>query len=316
MWHISMPQIPFRRLPLVRRLNVAIGMYLVRRACRRLRFDRTISWFTVPHPGGLAGRLHEELTVYYCIDDYAALPDVDMAEVARMDDDLTRRAGQVFVASSMLLETKRALNPTTAHSPHGVDIDLFCRASDPDCPVAEGAKTIRHPVIGFFGLIEAWIDLDLIAYLARQRPDWTFLMIGRLAVDLGPLRGLSNVILTGPQPYAGLPSWAKAFDVALIPYRPTRQVVNSNPLKLREYLATGKPVVAVSAPEIEHFGDCVRIAKTPEGVLRHIEAALVEDSAADRKRRMAAVKNMSWEARVNQVVEVVQKKLAQGPRNS
>ena len=139
---------------------------------------------------------------------------------------------------------------------------LFHAAADATPSVAEPARDLRHPIIGFYGLIEAWIDLDLVAFLAEQRPDWTFLMIGRLATDPGRLRHLGNVVFAGPQPYAALPDWARAFDVAIIPYRLTRQVVNSAPLKLREYLATGKPIVSVSTPEIDRFAHCVRIART------------------------------------------------------
>ena len=309
MWHMSTPQIPFRRLPLVNRLNRLLGRSLVKRAVRRLGFQGLISWFVVPHPGPLAGSFEEKLIVYYCIDDYAALPDVDSAEVARMDENLTRRADQVFVASPTLLESKRKLNPRTEHSPHGVDVKLFAQASDPACAVAAAAAGLRHPIIGFFGLIEAWIDLDLIAYLARCRPQWTFLMIGRLAVDAACVKDLPNVIFTGPQPYGMLARWARAFDVAIIPYKLTRQVLNSNPLKLREYLATGKPVVAVSIPEIARFADHVRIADGPEEFLRAIEDALASDSPADAHRRMAAVAGMSWEARVNEVLAVVESRL-------
>jgi glycosyltransferase involved in cell wall biosynthesis len=310
-WHISTPQIPFRSLPLVSQLNRALGRFLVRRALRSLGFEKTISWFAVPHPGILAGRFQETLIVYYCIDDYAALPDVDATAVARMDTDLMRRADQVFVASGRLIESKRALSPSAVHAPHGVDVALFQKASDPSFPVAEEARGLTRPVIGFYGLIEAWIDLDLIAFLAEQRPEWTFLMIGRLAVDPGRLRSLPNVRFIGPQPYSSLPGWAKAFDVAIIPYRPTRQVINSNPLKLREYLATGKPVVSVPAPEIDRFADCLRIARTPEEFLCGIEDALANDSAADRARRMEAVSGMSWEARIREVVDVVESRIRQ-----
>lgn len=310
MWHMSTPQIPFRRLPLVNRLNRSLGRFLVKRAIRRLEFHNLISWFVVPHPGPLAGSFGERLVVYYCIDDYAALPDVDSAEVSRMDESLTRRADQVFVASPTLLEAKRKINPTTEHSPHGVDVKLFGQASDPACAIAAPAAGLTHPIIGFFGLIEAWIDLDLISRLARLRPEWTFLMIGRLAVDPGGLKDLPNVIFAGPQPYSSLAQWARAFDIAIIPYKPTRQVMNSNPLKLREYLATGKPVVAVPIPETARFGDYVRIADGPDEFLRAIEDALASDSPAAAQRRMAAVANMSWDARVNEVLAIVERHLA------
>jgi glycosyltransferase involved in cell wall biosynthesis len=228
-----------------------------------------------------------------------------------MDADLLRAADQVFVASPRLLESKRLLNRSAVHAPHGVDVDLFSTAADASMPVAEGAKHLSHPVIGFYGLIEAWIDLDLIAYLASRRPQWTFVMIGRLAVDPGPLRGMPNVLFPGPQPYESLPRWAAAFDVAIIPYRLTRQVINSNPLKLREYLATGKPVVAVSAPEIDQFAPYVRIANTPEQFLAHVDDALTHDSPASRIARMRSVADMSWDARIDDVIDVVERRLTE-----
>jgi glycosyltransferase involved in cell wall biosynthesis len=311
LWQMSVPQIPFRRLPLVRGLNAALGTLLVKRALARLGFERTVSWFAVPHPAFLANAFDETAVVYYCIDDYAALPDVDARAVAEMDAHLTSRADQVFVASSRMLEAKQPLQPATALAPHGVDVALFQMASDPALPIAPAAQRLPRPVIGFYGLIEAWIDLDLIAALAERRPQWTFLMIGRLAVDPGRLRDRANVVFAGPQPYRSLPSWAKAFDVAIIPYRLTRQVVNAAPLKLREYLATGKPIVAVPAPEIERFAGLVRIARDADAFVDAIEDALANDTGADRARRMGATAGMTWDARIGEVVEIVERRIAE-----
>ncbi len=311
LWQMSVPQIPFRRLPFVRRVNVALGRFLVKRALKRLGFARTLSWFAVPHPGFLANAFDETAVVYYCIDDYAALPDVDARAVAQMDAHLTSRADQVFVASSLMLQAKRRLKPSTVLAPHGVDVALFRTASDRQLPIAPGARNLRRPVVGFYGLIEEWIDLDLIADLAVRRPRWTFLMIGRLAVDPGRLKALPNIVFAGPQPYRSLPNWARAFDVAIIPYRLTRQVVNSAPLKLREYLATGKPVVAVPAPEIERFAGLVRIARGPEQFIREIEEALSTDTDADRARRIEATSTMTWDARISEIVEIVEHRIWQ-----
>jgi glycosyltransferase involved in cell wall biosynthesis len=314
LWQMSVPQIPFRRLPLVRRANVVLGRLLVRRALKHLGFKRTLSWFAVPHPGALANAFDEAAIVYYCIDDYAALPDVDTRMVTEMDAHLTQLADQVFVASARMFETKRRLKPSTVLAPHGVDVALFTTASDPQLPMAPGARHLPRPVIGFYGLIEDWIDLDLIADLAERRPEWTFLMIGRLAVNPGRLTSLSNVVFAGPQPYGSLPGWAKAFDVAIIPYRMTRQVVNSAPLKLREYLATGKPVVAVPAPEIERFAGLVRTAQGTEQFIQAIEDALAHDTDAERVRRIEATSAMTWEARVSEVVEIVERRVRQKER--
>ena len=130
LWHCTVPQLPFRRIPGVDRLNHWFGRWAVRRAMRAAGIARCISWFVVPHPGFLAGRLGEDLCVYYCIDDYAAHPGVDAELIGRRDEALTRRADLLFVAPPALLAAKQARNPHTLFSPHGVDVELFARAAD------------------------------------------------------------------------------------------------------------------------------------------------------------------------------------------
>lgn len=302
LWHCTVPQLPFRRLPGVAAFNRLFGAFAVRRAMRAIGMARPVSWFVVPHPGFLAGRLGESLCVYYCIDDYAAHPGVDAELIAAADDALSRRADLLFVAPPALLEHKRTLNPATVFSPHGVDAELFGRARDPATVVPEPARTLAKPVIGYFGSLHDWIDLELIDWLAQSRPHWSFLLVGHAAADVSRLRARANVVLAGARPYAELPGWAKAFDVAIIPYRLNRQVLNANPLKLREYLATGKPVVSVSNPEIEKFAHVVGIAHGREDFLARIEAALRDNTIEAESARIAAVAGETWDARVDAVV--------------
>lgn len=305
LWHCTVPQIPFRRLPGINAFNHWFGRWAVRRAIKAVGFNRMISWFVVPHPGFLAGRLGEDFIVYYCIDDYAAHPGVNREATFAADATLARRANQVFVASPALLEGKRAQNLNTAFSPHGVDFDLFKRASDPATPVPETAARLRRPVIGFFGLMGDWIDVELLEYLGRERSDWTFLIVGHVSTDARRITLLPNFVFVGPQPYESLPGWASVFDVAVMPYRMNQQVRNANPLKLREYLATGKPVVSVPTPEVERFASHVRIAASPIEFLAAVEQALQDTDADRRGARMASVQSMSWDARVVQTLEIV-----------
>lgn len=310
MWRCTLPQVPFRRLSAVNAFNERLARFLLLRWIRRLGWDRLISWFVVPHPGFLAGRLREDYVVYYCTDDYSALPGVDRATVARMDADLTRRADQVFAVSTYLLEMKRALNPSAAYAPHGVDFELFAQASDPATRPPEGAPKLPRPVIGYFGVINARLDIELLLFLARARPAWTFLFVGRVAPEAGALRSLPNVVLPGAQPYESLHRWASLFDVAILPYLLDEQGLSANPLKLKEYLATGKPVVSVPTPEVERFAHCVRIAGGPAAFLAAIEEAMREDSPEQVRARQAAVAGMSWETRVSECLRIVEQGLA------
>jgi glycosyltransferase involved in cell wall biosynthesis len=305
----TIPQIPFRNLPLVGLLNRWLGQYLTRRATRRLGFGKLISWFLVPHPGALAGRLGEAFTVYYCTDDHAAFPGMDPTVIQNIDNHLTRKANVVFVTSHVLVEPKRALNPHVYFAPHGVDFDLFAQASDPAVEPAEEARSLRHPVIGYFGVLGDWIDYDLVTYLARSRPQWTFLFLGYAAGDVSRLRECPNVVLAGPKPYEQLPRWARVFDVAIYPNLLNRQTKAANPLKIREYLATGKPIVSITTPVTTRFADCIYLADTPEDYLAAIERALVEDSARMRPLRQKAVSGLSWDARFRETVETIEKLL-------
>jgi glycosyltransferase involved in cell wall biosynthesis len=310
LWHLTVPQIPFRQLPFVESLNRALGRWLVRRAARFLRFGRRLSWFAVPHPAALAGKVGDELVVYYVVDDYAALAQMDASRIQRLDDELTSRADVVFVCSQTLLNRKRELNRNVEYSPHGVDFELFSQAQDPATEIAEAARGLRQPIIGYFGSIAGQIDLELIAYLAGQRKNWTFLLIGMASVDVGAITALPNVHLPGPQPYESLPGWAKAFDVTIVPYRRDRFVLNSNPLKIREYLAAGKPVVSVRTPEIELLRDVLFLADSDEDFLHKIEQALEGETAEIRQTRMDAVRNSSWQACAERALGRVQKAFA------
>lgn len=304
-WHCTVPQIPYRRVPGVNALNQAFGLWAVRRALRHVGFKKRISWFVVPHPGFMAKRLQEQMCVYYCIDDYAAHPGVDAVRVTKSDRELTLAADQVFVAPPALLAFKQTQNTSTVFAPHGVDVDLFMRAMNPETIVPERARALRRPVIGYFGSIAAWIDVELIEWLARSRPQWSFLLVGQAFVDISALKSLPNVLMVGPQPYETLPEWAKAFNVAIIPYRLNQQVKNANPLKLREYLATGRPIVTVSNPEIERFSQWVRIVDGDAAFLTAIEQALLPEPVEAAHARIAAVEKMTWDHRVQDVLSTV-----------
>lgn len=311
LWHCTVPQLPFRRLPGADAFNRLFGRWAVRRALRLAGIRKRISWFVVPHPGVHAGRLGEDLCVYYCIDDYAAHPGVDAALIAQRDLDLSRRADILFVAPPALLDAKRALNPHTVFSPHGVDVDLFAKAQDPTTDLPAPARDLPHPIVGYIGSIHEWIDVPLIEWLAQQRPQWSFLLVGHAHVAIDGLRALPNVHLVGSQPYTSLPAWSKAFDAAIIPYRLNRQVANANPLKLREYLAAGKAVVSVRNPEIEKFSQWVRLVDGREAFLAALDDAVHDNAPGTAEARIAAVADQTWDARVATVLAVVAGRLSE-----
>lgn len=297
--------LPFHRYDVVQKINRILLVYSIRKVCTQLNFKRPILWVIIPHMASLIGSLNEKLVVYYCVDDFASLPGVESNIITQFDRELTKRADIVFTPSKMLYEKKIKVNKNTYLSPHGVDVKHFSKVLDDTIDIPKEISHIKKPILGFFGLIERWIDLNLIEYLAKYNENWSIIMIGRIAQPITKFKKITNVYFLGPRKYESLPNYARHFDVALIPYVLNKQVMNANPIKLREYLAMGKAIVSVRTPEIEKLADVVRISDGYESFARNVEIALNENSEKQIKKRTELVKDSSWESRFERISRIV-----------
>ncbi len=302
-------QIPFHRFSLIQKLNKKLIIWQCRNICRKYNINKPILWFVVPHVAMVLGKLNEGMSVYYCVDDYVELPGVNKTMIREMDGRMTSECNLVFVTSEPLFKQKKKYARKIILSKHGVDFEHFNSVYKKENMIPQEISTIGKPVIGFFGLIETWVDLDLIHYLATERPDWKFLMIGRSAIDISSCNELDNVYFIGSKTYDELPSYAQVFDVALIPCKANELIRNFNPLKLREYLAMGVPVVSVYFPEIEEFRGLVRIADKYDDFLAEIKSLLEMDYSDEAVRGIKLVEPLSWENRYKNVKEAVYKEL-------
>ena len=308
-WRMTLPQMPFRRFAIVRAGNRMLSRFLMRRAIRSLGFNDAIAWFHVPHPGFLARQLGEKLTVFYCIDDYSRLPDVDEFAVQDMDDALTATADIVFTCNRTLMETHSRHNANVHLSPHGVDTGMFARSTSPETAVPEEVTKLQRPVIGWWGVLDPRVDISILEHVAVARPNWTILLIGRVAADVSALSRLANVVFVGTKPYTDLPRWAKAIDVCILPYAQAVWTERSSPLKVREYLAAGKPVVATPFPEAQMFGALVQVVADGPGFVCAIEEALAMDTPERAVLRQKAVESNTWDATVENVLEKLKAEL-------
>lgn len=298
-------QIPFHRFALVRWLNRWLVRAKVRLTMWRNGISKPVVWCTVPHVASLVEGLPAAVSVYYCIDDYSALPGVDVDTVRQMDAELASHVDLVFVASETYLESKTRLNPNTHLSPHGVDVDHFGKGMLPPEPLPE-IGIPRPPVIGFFGVVEKYLDVDLLDYLAASRPEWTFLIIGRVAIPKEQVPNRPNLLFVGPKPYESLPDYGRHFTVGIIPYRPTDFTYHANPLKLREYLAMGKPIVALRTPQTERFGDVIDVVTAREEWLQALDRAVATPQTSELvAARLRCIEQTSWDARLRSVWAIV-----------
>jgi glycosyltransferase involved in cell wall biosynthesis len=290
--------IPAYGSPLVRRMNQRLLKWQIGWAMRRLGFRRPIDWVFNPAAAVVAGTLGEDAVIYYCVDEFSAFSGVATAQIAELEMQLIKKADAVVVSAEELYKTKAPLNPHTALVRHGVDFDHFRKALDPETVIPAEIRDLPKPIIGFFGLVADWVDLDLIAAAARRWADGTVVVLGKVTTDASRLESLPNVRLLGRKPYADLPAYCKGFDVALNPFRINRLTLNTNPLKVREYLAAGLPVVSTAIPEVERLGLC-RVASTEAEFLAKIEAALA--NPGPDVARSETMREESWQAKVSEI---------------
>ena len=244
------------------------------------------------HP--LAWKLPNTLRVYDCMDFHEGFGNVPR-ELIELEERLLKEADMVVVTSSWLDEAVRPHNVSTCVVRNAGEFDHF--ANPPE-------SVYKHPqyrkIIGYFGAIAEWFDSDLVEKIARATPDALVLLIGNDTAGVGhQLRHLPNVLLTGEQPYAKLPHYLHAFDVCLLPFKVLPLTLATNPVKVYEYLASGRHVVCTDLPEIAQFGDLVAKAADHTSFVARVTEALGQSPSSElvRKRRQFA-SEQTWQARV------------------
>jgi glycosyltransferase involved in cell wall biosynthesis len=307
--------IPFYGSDVVRTTNRALLRLQILRAIKSLGFRDYLSWSYLPASAPVSGTLGETLVVYQCVDEFSAFADTNGRHIAELEEQLLRKADLVITSAERLRESKSKVNPHTVLVRHGVDFQHFVKACDAATVVPEDLAKLPKPVIGFFGLVAEWLDMEAIAACAKANPRASVSLIGKVApdADVSALRALPNVHFLGRKGYGELPAYCKGFDVALMPFRVNELTLNANPLKVREYLAAGLPVVSSDLPEVRKVELC-RIAKTPEDYVREVKACL-DEGGGPKLERAKAIEHEGWAARVDEIREHVGKaQLRRGQR--
>lgn len=284
--------------PILRAINQRSLRFQIKRAMRKLGFKNPVNYVFLPSAALLAGRLGEDFVIYHCVDEYGAFSDISSETIAKLEEELLKKSDLVIASAELLYQSKVKQNPRTVIVRHGVDYTHFSKALDDETKIPDEIANLPKPVIGFFGLVEDWVDVRLMAKAAEHFSSGSLVVLGKVKTDVSALETLSNVHILGRKPYAELPAYCKGFDVALNPFVINELTLNANPLKVREYLAAGLPVVSTAIPEVEILGQC-RIGRDDADFIQEIEEALKDTTT--RRERSEAIKSESWEARVEEI---------------
>jgi glycosyltransferase involved in cell wall biosynthesis len=315
-------------------------MVSLRRVLKQLRFQKPILWLFLPEMESFVGRFDEKLVIYHIVDEYAGYSGVSATwrpVVQQMEEQLARRADLVFVTSPDLLERKRALSQRIVLIPNAVDYEAFAAVADRGLGAALPADMagIRPPVAGYVGAINDKLDLALLLQVARgsvqpgtphpnggvEHP-WSLVLVGPITIQtaegqqaLGALRALPHVHFLGSKSVGEVPSYVAACTVCLLPYRINEWTKHIDSLKLYEYLACGKPVVATDVPAARRFSEMVSIAANEGEFISRMNSALNEDCPALQARRRRLAAQNTWEQRVTALSAAVESALRKEGEN-
>ncbi|HVW97011.1 MAG TPA: glycosyltransferase [Mucilaginibacter sp.] len=259
-------------------------------------------------------RLHQllspALSVYHCVD-----PIIEPYQTKHgliSEDILVKNVDMVICTSKELRNKKAALNSNAYFIPNAANISHSSKTLDPDLKVSGILKDIKKPVIGYFGAIERRIDYDMMQELFAANRDKSFVMVGpidRYYIKEEEYKA-PNLYLTGPVPYDEMPAVLKGFDVAIIPFKKDEVSSDIFPLKLFEYLGSGRPVVSTDFnPDLkEYTHDTVLYCKNAGEFSAALDAALADTPDLQKKRLEVAADN-TWEHRIDRIKEVLSKNL-------
>jgi UDP-galactopyranose mutase len=270
-----------------------------------------VLWYYTPMAGAFSDHLHSAAVVYDCMDELSAFKFAP-PRLRELERALLRRADLVFTGGYSLYEAKCKQHPRVHAFPSSVDVAHFAKARGAlalDEPSDQTA--IPHPRLGFFGVIDERMNVQLLTAVAELRPDWQFVMVGPVVkVDPADLPRRPNIHFVGGKKYDELPAYLAGWDVALMPFALNESTRFISPTKTPEYLAGGKPVISTPITDvIRHYGEleAVRIAATPEEFVAEIEIAFEKNNApgawleaADRE-----LAETSWDMTWKQMTDLI-----------
>ncbi len=309
-FHVMSPlPLPFYGSPLARRLNAGLVRAQVRAVCWALGLREPVIMVTIPTAWDVVRPMRRRALVFNRSDRHSSFPESDRPTIEALERNLLERSDHVIYVSNALMEEERGATGERAYFlDHGVDVEHFRRRPVDRQP--EDLLRIPGPRVGFFGALDDYlVDFDLLERLAVELPDVSLVLIGNATVPMERFTEYSNVHWLGFRPYEEIPAYGSGFDVAIMPWLDNSWIRHSNPIKLKEYLALGLPVVSTDFNEIRNYSDRVRIAAEPTVFIEAVRATLREGGLRPAEALRESVLGASWSSRAAQLMA-----LAETPR--
>lgn len=274
----------------------------VKGAMKHHKVSNPVCVVTVPTAIDVVERIPHKDLIYYRADAHSDAEDVDRDLIMGFEDRLFEQASKIIYCAQALMDAEADRHKGKGVLiDHGVDSQLF--RPDPKASLPPDIAKIDSPRVGYFGTIEGMgMDLGLVEKVAREHPELNVVLIGRVAIDVTSLEALPNVHMLGWKPYEEIPSYARGFDVALLPRPISEWGLGSNPIKLKEYLSAGLPVVATPVPRAEEYEPYLTIAEDPDAFVSAVAATARSGGVGTPEERRKLVEPQTWAAKALELV--------------
>jgi len=305
LWVYSPLFVP-RYSPRMLAFNGAFVGAQVRHLTRRLGMQRPATWVTIPTAYPVVKRREWTSLIFNRSDDFSSFPEVDSKLIGGLENDLLDASDRVLYVNRVLFNKERDRIKNGEYLDHGVDFEHFAssRSVDGEAQRELPARMqgLQGPLVGFYGALDDYtVDLDLMIAVARHIQPATLVVVGPKAMEIGRLTAEPNVAYLGPVSYEELPEYAAHFSVGIMPWLRNEWIKGCNPIKLKEYLALGFPIVSTPFPELERYASHVYVGGTTEEFCGAITEALAERDPQRVVARREAVADCGWDALADRV---------------
>jgi glycosyltransferase involved in cell wall biosynthesis len=294
--------VPFYSSSTMRKINATIIRWQVRVLVRWFGLHQPTYFVTLPTAWDVVKGLSPHAVIYNRSDKQSAFPEVDREAIESLENELLRHADAAVYVSHALMDADAPLvGERSVFLDHGVDLDHFSTTSEPS-----ELNDIPHPRIGFFGSFDDYtVDFDLLDKLAAAIPNASIVLIGSSTEQMQRLTRHKNVYWLGYRPYEQIPAYGSGFDVAMMPWLRNEWIRYCNPIKLKEYLALGLPIVSMPFPEAARYEGVINIATDHAEFIAIARTLLANGStAAEHDRRRDVVRADSWDQRADDLLRL------------
>lgn len=293
---------PFYGNAKARAFNSALIRYQVERQARKMGIRDPHIIVTVPTAWEVACGMRRSSLIYNRSDKHSAFSEVDTALIRSLERELFSKSDGVLYSSRAFLDSEKDLAGDRSHFlDHGVDTVHFAPRPRTKKLLALGCK---RPIIGFFGGLDDYVvDFDLLELIARERPQYSLVLIGDATLPMDRLTRHANVFHLGFRPYHDIPDFGADFDVSIMPWLDNDWIRSCNPIKMKEYLSLGQEVVTTYFPEVEHYLDFVHVARNGNEFLERIDA--VVNGLKAPGDRTALLERATWDHRTEEILAVM-----------